>query len=182
MATTKKDSDTGGGNTSYVESCIDLFDQALAALEARCRVEEPFSADLSGVVAPTLQALGGVRRSYVSALRREAKEMSAEAAAASEERLRSSSAQELLQAAVAAGVVPTGTEAGPAAIVRMENGARRIPWLEIVKEILELLLELLPFVPDFLKRILRELLKILDKIFGGIPHEDLGRSRPLTGD
>jgi hypothetical protein len=181
MATTKKNSDSGG-SPSYIDSCIDLFDQALGALEARSRVEEPFSADLSEVVAPTLKALGGVRRSYVAALRGEAKEMSAEAVAASEERLRSASAQELLQAALAAGQVPSGTEAGPASVVRMDNGARRIPWLEIIKEILELLLDLLPFVPDFLKRVLRELLKILDKLFGGVPHEDLGRPRPRTGD
>ncbi|MEM7048573.1 MAG: hypothetical protein AAF604_02890 [Acidobacteriota bacterium] len=176
----EKKSDAGRPSKSYLQDCVELLEQSLAGLERRSRVEDPFSADLAAAVGPTLDALGSVRQSYVTALRREIEEMTAEGRGALQEKLESTGSRDLLKAAVAATQVPTGADAGPAVSIRMENGARRIPWLELVKEIVGVLLEFLP-VGDLLKGVISELLKIIDKIFGGLPHEDLGRPATALG-
>ena len=153
---------------------LELYGQAIDALISRCKTEEPFSPDLAGTIDPTLRSLGRTKDTILRTVRDEMSKSPVEGRAAFDEQVQSVGGSDLLRAAIAAGQVPTSDIAVSARTITMANGARRISWLEIIKEILGVLLDLIPGIPAFLKKLLLELLKILDKIFGGIPHEDNG--------
>lgn len=168
----KEQAPVGRDNGNLGLECADLLGRALDSLIARARAEEPFSPDLAGGVEPTLQALNRVKETYLNTVREEVARSGREARAAIEDQVRSTGAIELLQAAIAVGQVPTEAESLTARGITLANGARRIPWLEIIKEVADLVFDILPGVPPLLKRIIREILKIIDKIFGGMPHEE----------
>jgi len=151
---------------------LDLYGKAVEALIARSKTEEPFSADLAGSIDPTLRSLGRTTDTMLRTVRDELSKAPAEGRAAFDEQVQSVGAADLLQAGIAASQVPTADIAVSARTITMANGARRIPWLEIIKEILEVLLDLIPGIPAFLKKLLKELLNIVDKIFGGMRHQD----------
>ena len=151
---------------------MELYGQAIDALIARSKTEEPFSPDLAGTIDPTLRSLGRTKDTMLRTVRDELSKSPAEGRAAFDEQVQSVGGADLLRAAIAAAQIPAADVAVSAREITMANGARRIPWLEIIKEILNVLLDLIPGIPAFLKKLLKELLKILDKIFGGMPHED----------
>ena len=151
---------------------LDLYGKAIDALVKRSKTEEVFSPDLAGSVEPTLESLARTKSSMIRTVQEEIAKAPSEAQAAFDEQVDSVGANHLLTAAIAAAQTPPADVAVSVRDITIANGARRIPWLEIVKEILNVLLDLIPGIPDFLKKLLKELLKILDKLFGGMPHED----------
>ena len=158
-----------GGELS--QECINLFGQLLGKLSERIQVETPFTPDLTGAIEPISRALRVVSETVVSSATNNARIASDVARASLDESFRGAGAREMLQAALAVANTPTGGNALTTRTIALSNGARRIPWLEIIKEISDVLLDLLP-IGGVIKKILKELLKILDKIFGGKPHED----------
>jgi hypothetical protein len=157
---------------SPMSEFMDLYGQAIDALIARSKTEEPFSADLAATIDPTLRSLGQTKDTLLRTVHDELSKTPAEGRAALDEQVQSVGGADLLRAGIAAAQVPTADVAVSARRITMYNGALRIPWLEIIKEILNVLLDLIPGIPAFLKKLLKELLKLLDKIFGGMPHED----------
>jgi hypothetical protein len=151
---------------------MDLYGQAVDALIARCKTEEPFSADLAGTIDPTLRSLAQTKEAILRSVREELTKAPVESRAAFDEQVQAVGGSDLLRAGIAAAQLPSADVAASVRSITMANGAQRIPWLEIIKEILNILLDLIPGIPAFLKKLLKELLKILDKIFGGMPHED----------
>jgi hypothetical protein len=156
---------------AFTSECITLLDQSFDALIKRSESEEPFSADLTGSVEPVVRALRTAKATLVRSYQEQLGKMSAEALKSVDDQLRSAGSDDLLRSAIALGSVTPDLE--NARVITMANGARRIPWLEIIKEILNLLIDIIPLpLPGWLKKLIKELLKILDKIFGGMPHED----------
>jgi DNA-directed RNA polymerase subunit F len=156
---------------AYTLECIGLLDQSFDALIRRSELEAPFSADLTGSIAPVVRALRTAKATLVRSYQDQIGKMSAEALKSIDEQLRSAGSDDLLRSAIALGDVTPDLE--NARTIVMANGAKRIPWLEIIKEILNLLIDIIPIpLPSWLKKLIKELLKILDKIFGGMPHED----------
>jgi hypothetical protein len=152
---------------------LDLYGKAVDALIARSKTQEPFTADLAATIEPTLRSLGSTKDTMLRAVRDELGKLPAEGRAALDGQIQSVGAIDLLHAAIAAGQIPAADVAASARTITMSSGALRIPWLEIVKEILNLLLDLIkPLIPSWLFAIVKELLRIIDKIFGGMPHED----------
>ena len=167
-----KDKRTGSGDSGNLAlQCADLLGQALEALVARAQTEEPFSPDLIGGVEPTLAALSKVRETYIGNVRSEIERSNPAARASMDDQIRSTGAIDLLNAAIAVSQIPSESESLLVRDITLANGARRIPWLEIAKEVINMILDLLP-IPGLVKKIIKEILRILDKIFGGMPHED----------
>jgi hypothetical protein len=163
-----------GGNVggSLALECVDLLDKVLKSLASRAATEEPFSADLTGGVEPLLRALGTIGETYITTVRDQIAASGPAARSALDEKLRSAGATDLLNAAIAVSATPSAADALETSRITLDNGAVRIPWLEIVKEIINLILSLLPNLPGWLTKLINEILKLIDKIFGGMPHED----------
>lgn len=161
---------SGGG----AQECIDLIGQVLTRVSERMLVETPFTADLAGAIEPISRALRTVGETVTRSATAQLRISSDVSRAALDEAFRSAGAREMLEAAMAVAAVPEGGHALTARSIQLASGAMRIPWLEIIKEILCELLNILP-ISGLLKKILQLLLKILDKIFGGMPHEDCGK-------
>jgi hypothetical protein len=159
----------GSGDLS--QECIALFGQVLNTLADRILGETPFTPDLAGAIEPISRALRTVSETVASSASSHAKVSSDAARASLDEAFRTSGAREMLQAALAVAATPAAGNLLTTRSIQLASGARRIPWLEIIKEIANVLLDLLP-IGGVLKKILQELLRILDKIFGGMPHED----------
>ncbi len=151
---------------------LDLYGKAIDSLIARAKTEEPFSPDLAGSIAPTLSSLARTKETMLNTVRDELAKAPAEGRTAFDSQVDAVGGADLLKAGIAAAQLPSAEMAVSVRDITMANGARRIPWLEIIKEILNVLLDLIPGIPEFLKKLLKELLKIIDKIFGGMPHED----------
>ena len=161
---------SGGG----AQECINLMGQVLQRVSERMLVEAPFTADLAGAIEPISRALRTVGETVTQTASAHLRISSDVSRAAMDEAFRAAGAHEMLEAAMAVAAIPEGGSALTARSIQLESGALRIPWLEIIKEILCALLNILP-ISGVLKKILQELLKILDKIFGGMPHEDCGK-------
>lgn len=157
---------------SPIAEFLDLYGQAIDALISRSKTEEAFSPDLAGSIEPTLRSLGRTKETILKTVRDDLTKVPVEGRAHFDETVQAVGAADLLRAGISAAQLPASDVAVSARTITMASGARRVPWLEIIKEILGVLLELIPGIPAFLKRLLSELLKILDKIFGGMPHED----------
>lgn len=165
--TTPANPEPGG----FTSECIALLDKSFDALIKRSELEEPFSADLTGGIEPALKALRTAKTTLIRSYQEQLSKTSVEARRAIDEQLRSAGSSDLLKTAIALGDVTPDLE--NARTIVMANGARRIPWLEIIKEIINLLLDIIPLpLPPWVKKLIRELLRILDKFFGGMPHED----------
>ena len=163
---------TGTRSSGGMEDFLDLYGKAVDALIARSKTEEPFSADLAGTIEPTLRSLASTKETLLHSVREELAKAPKESRATFDEQVRAVGALDLLEAAIAAGQIPSADVSVSVKSISMPSGARRIPWLEIIKEILEVLLDLIPIIPKFLKKLLKELLDILDKIFEGMRHQD----------
>ena len=170
---TKKQTTSGESQRAgaFTSECITLMDQGFDALIRRSELEEPFSADLTGSVEPLVEALRTAKATLNRSYQEQISKMGAEVLKSVDEQLRSAGANDLLRSAIAIGSVTPDLE--NARTIVMANGAKRIPWLEIIKEILNLLIDIIPLpLPSWLKKLIKELLQILDKLFGGMPHED----------
>jgi len=158
-------------NSNIVE-CITLLDKAFDGLMTRALREEPFSSDLTESIAPTINALKSSKETYINHLREHVKISGKEAKIALDDHIKASGAVDMLNAAISVG--KSAIEGVATKTIEFANGVRRIPWLEIIKEIINTIIDILPIpIPEWLKKIIKELLKIIDKIFGGMPHEDL---------
>jgi hypothetical protein len=157
---------------NQISECVSLLDKAFDGLITRSLTEEPFSSDLTESVVPTINALKSAKQTYISHLREHVKVSGKEAKSMLDEHVKATGSIDMLNAAIAAG---KGTTEGAATkTIEFANGVKRIPWLELIKEIINLIIDILPIpIPDWLKKVIQELLKIIDKIFGGMPHEDL---------
>lgn len=162
-------------NAGFVNQCLLLLGQSFDGLADRCMVEEAFSGDLTGGIEPTVNALKKAKESYIKICQEQVKSFNKQALASMDELVKSSGAIDMLRAAIEVGKVPSLEEL-PSRKIEFKNNVKRIPWLEIIKEIINAILTLLEeflTIPGWLKKIITELLKIIDKIFGGMPHEDL---------
>lgn len=157
---------------SPISEFLDLYGQAIDALIARSKTEEAFSPDLAGSIEPTLRSLARTKETILKTVREEMAKVPTEGRAHFDETVQAVGGADLLRAGISAAQVPASEVAVSARTITMASGAKRIPWLEIIKEVLSVLLDLIPGIPAFLKKLLAELLKIVDKIFGGMPHED----------
>lgn len=167
----KENRKSDGGAGEFALETAELLSQALDALITRARTEEPFSPDLTGGLQPTLDALSKVRFTYLNSAKQEIGKLSPEARATIDDQIRAIGGVDLLHAAIAVSQLPSTSEALLTRSVMLSSGARRVPWLEIAKEIINLLLDFIP-LPSILKSVIRELLKIIDKFLEGMPHED----------
>lgn len=159
-------------NGSNMNECITLLDKAFDGLMTRALKEEPFSSDLTESIVPTINALKSSKETYINHLRDHVKVSGKEAKTALDEHIKASGAVEMLNAAISVG--KNAVEGVATKTIEFANGVRRIPWLEIIKEIINTIIDIIPIpIPEWLKKIIKELLKIIDKIFGGMPHEDL---------
>ena len=167
-----------GDPNDVMNESLDLLDQTFSRLVQRARIEEPFSPDLAEGVAPTLDALDTLRQTFVSAARGAVEGAGDDTLAAMSSRLESIGGVDLLRAASAFANPPA--DGAPAERIFMSSGAQRVPWLEIVKEIVGVILDFIPGIGAVLGGVVKELLKIIDKIFGGMPHEDNGPGTTTT--
>lgn len=159
-----------GGPGDLAHECVQMYARMLSMVADRMLVERPFTPDLAGAVEPMSRALRTVAETFTGAGEAQLAVSSEVSRAAMDEALAGSGARDLLLTAMAVGEVPRQRNALATTDIKLASGQRRIPWLEIIKEIANIVLDLLPIFGP-LKNIIREILKILDKIFGGMPHE-----------
>lgn len=159
-----------GGTGDLAHECVQMYARMLSLVADRMLVERPFTPDLAGAIEPMSQALRTVAETFTGAAEAQLAVSSEVSRAAIDETLSGAAVRDLLRTALAVGEVPRQRNALATTDVRLATGQRRIPWLEIIKEIANVVLDLLP-IGGPLKGIIREILKILDKIFGGMPHE-----------
>lgn len=157
-----------GGITDF----LNLYGEAVDTLVSRLKTVEPFSPDLAGAIEPTLRSLVQTKNTMLLTVHDELSKSSPESHTAFNDQVQAVGAPDLLRAAIAAGHIPKAEALIATRTITMTTGALRIPWLEIIKEILSILLDMIPGIPAFLIKLFKELLKILDKLFGGMPHED----------
>ncbi len=155
------------------KNSIDLMAKALSALAARARVQEPFTPDLQGAVEPITKALETVTGTFVRTANAQFEVSSEAVRASADEALGAIGAPDLLQAAAAVGQVPTGGNVFRSTTVERKSGAIGIPWLELIKEIINLVIEYIPGLGR-LAGIISEILEFFDKLFGGERHLQAG--------
>ncbi len=151
------------------KNSIDLMANALSALAVRARVQEPFTPDLQGAVEPIAKALETVTGTFAKTASAQLEVSSEAVRASADEALGSIGAPDLLQAAVAVGQVPSGGNVFRSTTVERRSGAVGIPWLELLKEIINLVIKYIPGLGR-LAGIISEILEFFDKIFGGQRH------------
>lgn len=151
------------------QNSIDLTAKAMSTMAVRSRVQEPFTPDLKGAIEPLATAVETLTETFKKTASAQLEIASEAARMASDEALAAVGAPDLLNAAIAVGQVPAGGHAFQTTTIERRSGARGIPWLEFIKEVIELIVGLIPGVGR-LVGIISEVLKLLDKIFGGQDH------------
>lgn len=148
--------------------------EVLSAVAKRARVETPFTPDLQGAVEPFAKALEDITETFSRIAGAQLEAATEAMRASADEALGSIGAPNLLEGAIAVGQIPTGGHAFQSTTVQRASGAKGIPWLEIIKEIIGQIIELIPGLGK-LGKIIKEILEIFDKLFGGERHEQSER-------
>ncbi|MCC6462383.1 MAG: hypothetical protein IT260_18090 [Saprospiraceae bacterium] len=166
---------TGESPEQLINTTLDLLDKAFDGLIARTELEEPFSGDLTEGIAPTLKSLRMAKASYIKTASEHVLKSGKEAVGTMNDLIKSSGINDLLEAAIVVGKPPMA-EFQPTKTICFKNNVKRIPWLEIIKEIIDAALVILSGIfpiPGWLLNLIHEILNIIDKFLGGMPHEDL---------
>ncbi|NEP18409.1 MAG: hypothetical protein F6J97_16150 [Leptolyngbya sp. SIO4C1] len=147
----------------------DLLLQTFTAMTDRLATESAFTPDLQPGIQPILAATRTNANTLNRVIQAQLNGVNEVTLMFLDQLFQNIGAENLLLSALNISQAPVGEQILNGTIT-LENGARKIPWLDIVKEIITIFVRANPLIPSIWRSIIFELLRILDKYFEGQIH------------